>query len=263
LKVFLITILFTLFAGVFAHGQDVIVRKNGEEIKARVEQILDTEIKYRKADNLTGPIYSIKKADVFMIKYENGTKDVFTEQPVISSAENTPAKKITFTDKDLQHARNACILGGVLVVPILGLGITSGAIDDNPGLTIPMGAVATLIGAIGIPVVAHMAGKTRIATGVEGNPGLRLAGWIGYGLALSDACVILGLAAGGANTSGGPTYSVAALGSIASIIMAIDANQTVGQAKSLKTSASVQPTFGSIRDFQGKQYPVMGFRINF
>ena len=80
---------------------------------------------------------------------------------------------------------------------------------------------------------------------------------------MSDACVILGLAAGGANTSGGPTYSVAALGSIASIIMAIDANQTVGQAKSLKTSASVQPTFGTIRDFQGKQYPVMGFRINF
>jgi hypothetical protein len=262
-KICLVTLLFTFLTGAFVHGQDIIVQKNGEEIKAKVDQVLDTEIKYRKADNLTGPLYSLKKAEVFMIKYENGTKDIFTEQPVISSAQKTPVKKISITDKDLQPARNATILGGALIIPILGLGITSGAIDDNPGLTIPMGAVATIIGAIGIPVVAHMAGKTRNATGVEGNPGLRLAGWIGYGLALSDACVILGLAAGGANTSGGPTYSVAALGSIASVIMAIDANQTVGQAKSLKMTSSIQPTFGIIRDSQGKQYPAMGFRINF
>jgi hypothetical protein len=263
LKICLVTLLFTFFTGAFVHGQDIIVQKNGEEIKAKVDQVLDTEIKYRKADNLSGPLYSVKKADVFMIKYENGTKDVFGDQPVVSYAEKTPVKKINFSDKDLQPAKNATLLGELLVIPILGLGITSGAIDDNPGLTIPMGAVATIIGAIGIPVVAHMAGKTRNATGVEGNPGLRLAGWIGYGLALSDACVILGLAAGGANTSGGPTYSVAALGSIASIIMAIDANQTVGQAKSLKMTSSIQPTFGTIRDFRGKQYPAMGFKINF
>jgi hypothetical protein len=263
LKICLITVLLTLFTGVLVRAQDVIVQKNGEEIKAKVEQILDTEIKYRKADNLTGPIYSVKKADVFMIKYANGTKDVFTGQPVVSSAQIAPVQKISFTDKDLQPAHNATILGGVLVIPILGLGITSGAIDDNPGLTIPMGAVATLIGAIGIPVVAHMAGKTRNATGVEGNPGLRLVGWIGYGLALSDACAVLGLAIGGANTSGALTYSVTALGSVASILFAIEANQTYGQAKSLKTSSSIQPTFGTIRDYQGKQYPVMGIKINF
>jgi hypothetical protein len=263
LKICLISALFTLFTGMLAHGQDIIVQKNGDEIKAKVEQVLDSEIKYRKFDNLSGPLYSIKKAEVFMIRYENGSKDVFGDQAVVVSPEKTPVKRISITDQDLRPARNATILGGALVIPILGLGITSGAIDDNPDMTIPMGAVATLIGAIGIPIVAHMAGKTRTNTGVEGNPGLRLAGWIGYGLALSDAVVILGLAIGGANTSGGPTYSVAALGSVASIIMAIDASQTYNQAKNLKVSSSIQPAFGTIRDNKGNQYPTVGIKINF
>ena len=263
LKICLVTVIFTLFTGLFARGQDVIVQKNGEEIKAKVEQVLDTDIKYRKADNPTGPVYSVRKADVFMIKYANGTKDVFTEQPGSTSPQKVPMQKLRFTEKDLQPARNATILGGVLVIPILGLGIPSGAIWDKPGLTEPLGAAATVIAAIGIPMVVHMSGKTRAATGVEGNPGLRIAGWIGYGLSLSDACVLLILGASGTTTSGGPTYSVVALGVATTIIMAIDASQTYGQAKSLKTSSSIQPTFGTIRDYQGKQYPVMGIKINF
>jgi hypothetical protein len=252
-----------IFSGLYAYGQDIIVKKNGDEIKSKVEQVLDTEIKYRKADNLSGPVYSVKKAEVFMIKYENGTKDVFENQPVVITPEKTQAKNITVTDMDLKPARNAAIIGTALVIPILGLGITSGAIYDNPELTIPMGAAATLIGAIGIPIVAHMASKTRDKTGVEGNPALRLAGWIGYGLALSDAVIILSLAVGGTDTSGGPTYSVAVLGSVASMLIALEANQTYKQGKSLKKTTSIQPTIGSVKDNMGHHYPTAGIRINF
>ena len=46
MKICLVTLLFTFFTGAFVHGQDIIVQKNGEEIKAKVDQILDTEIKY-------------------------------------------------------------------------------------------------------------------------------------------------------------------------------------------------------------------------
>jgi hypothetical protein len=64
-------ILFLLiFPGLSIKGQDIIVKRNGEEIKSKVEQVLDTEIKYRKAENPAGPVYSVKKAEVFMIKYE-------------------------------------------------------------------------------------------------------------------------------------------------------------------------------------------------
>lgn len=63
-------------------AQDVIVKTNGDEIIVKVTEITDVQIKYHKFDNLNGPVYNIDKSEVFMIKYENGTKDVFEKQDV-------------------------------------------------------------------------------------------------------------------------------------------------------------------------------------
>ncbi len=65
-----------------ASAQDIIILKTGEEIKAKVTEIGTTVVKYMKFDNQTGPVYAVDKTDVFMVKYENGTKDVFDYQPV-------------------------------------------------------------------------------------------------------------------------------------------------------------------------------------
>ena len=65
-----------------AFSQDIIVLKNGEEVKAKVSEIDMDAVKYKKFDNLAGPVYTLKKTEIFMIKYENGTKDVFGEQKV-------------------------------------------------------------------------------------------------------------------------------------------------------------------------------------
>jgi len=61
-------------------SQDIIYKINGEEIKAKVSEVDLTTIKYRRFDNPTGPIYTIKKSEVSKIKYENGTVDVFQEE---------------------------------------------------------------------------------------------------------------------------------------------------------------------------------------
>jgi len=79
MKKLLIIIISLLFFSVIK-AQDLIIQKNGDEIKAKVLEIDDVIIKYHKYENLTGPIYSIRKTEVFMIKYENGTKDVFGKQ---------------------------------------------------------------------------------------------------------------------------------------------------------------------------------------
>lgn len=92
---------------------------------------------------------------------------------------------------------------------------------------------------------------------------MRIASWVSYGLALGDAVVLIGLAIGDYDTSGGPTYAVAALGSIASILMALDANQTYSQAKKLKSLTSIQPTLGTVNDIFGNNYPTIGVRLNF
>ena len=61
--------------GLAAH--DVILKVNGDEIEAKVTDIGLTEIKYKRASNLTGPTYTLPISDIFMITYENGEKDVF------------------------------------------------------------------------------------------------------------------------------------------------------------------------------------------
>ena len=67
----------TLFA------QDVITLKNGDDIKAIVQEVGIDDVKYKKFDNPSGPNYTLKKAEIFMIRYENGSKDVFKETDVI------------------------------------------------------------------------------------------------------------------------------------------------------------------------------------
>lgn len=68
-------------------SQDMIVKKNAEELKAKVLEVTDSDIKYKKFDNQEGPTYTIKKAEVLFIKYQNGDKDVFN-QPA-TGAQNT------------------------------------------------------------------------------------------------------------------------------------------------------------------------------
>lgn len=70
-----------------AIAQDVIIFKNGEEKNVKVIEILPTEIKYKNFENLDGPLYAEEKAKIFMIRYENGQKDVFKD-----AAKETPAK---------------------------------------------------------------------------------------------------------------------------------------------------------------------------
>lgn len=74
---FLILVFFSFSLRVYS--QDVILQRDGSEIKAIVKEVLDDVIKYHKFENQTGPVYSIRKSEVFMITYKNGSKDVFKE----------------------------------------------------------------------------------------------------------------------------------------------------------------------------------------
>ena len=63
--------------GIGANAQDVITLKNGNEVEALVQEVEVEIIKYKKFENQTGPTYTVTKSEVFMIKYQNGEKDVF------------------------------------------------------------------------------------------------------------------------------------------------------------------------------------------
>lgn len=72
-----ITYLFVLLFTISASAQDLIITTNNEEISAKVEEIHLETIAYKKADNLSGPSYHIKKAQVLKITFENGQVETF------------------------------------------------------------------------------------------------------------------------------------------------------------------------------------------
>jgi len=74
---YLLTFTLGLLSLSFTYSQDVIVFHNGDMVDTKIMEISDSEIKYKKYDNLDGPLYIVLKKDIFMINYSTGEKDVF------------------------------------------------------------------------------------------------------------------------------------------------------------------------------------------
>jgi len=72
---------------------DVIILRNGDELQAKVKEVGYDEIRYVKCGFEDGPVYVVRKSTVFMLKYANGTKEVFQQnQP---RAEDNPTGSLT------------------------------------------------------------------------------------------------------------------------------------------------------------------------
>ena len=72
---------------------DTIVLKPGNVITGKVVEITPYEVRYKHCSNLEGPVLVINKADVFVIKYPNGTRDYFTPVYTAPAATNNAVKK--------------------------------------------------------------------------------------------------------------------------------------------------------------------------
>ena len=68
---------------------DVIVMRNGDEVKAKVSEVTSAVIKYKRCDLVDGPLYTVNKSEVFMIRYPNGTKEVMPEPTTIRNNNNS------------------------------------------------------------------------------------------------------------------------------------------------------------------------------
>lgn len=81
------TLIALLFATQQLLAQDLIVKTDKTEIKSKVLEITNEVIKYKKFEMPDGPIYNINKTEVFMILYQNGTKEYIEQKskPVVDS----------------------------------------------------------------------------------------------------------------------------------------------------------------------------------
>ncbi|MDC6470880.1 NINE protein, partial [Flavobacteriales bacterium] len=55
---------------------DELIMMDGTEISAKILEITTNEIKYKKCDNIDGPIFTKTLSSVFKIKYSNGTSQL-------------------------------------------------------------------------------------------------------------------------------------------------------------------------------------------
>jgi len=81
-KYFIIALIALLCSANALHAQDIIVLKNGSELRAIVLRITSTEVKFKMYHDSSEATYGMENAKISMIKYEDGTKYIFrNEQP--------------------------------------------------------------------------------------------------------------------------------------------------------------------------------------
>lgn len=74
-QIFFSVLILLLLSNVYA--QDIITKKTGEDIQSKIIEVGHDEVKYKKFDFQDGPTYTLLKSEIFLIRYENGTKDIF------------------------------------------------------------------------------------------------------------------------------------------------------------------------------------------
>ena len=121
MKNILLFILFVCSSNII-NAQDTLSMRSGETILVKVIEVGTSEVKYKKLDNLNGPIFSILKSDLFIIKYENGTGDDFSSIKKIEE-NNFSALDASFQGKlDAQKFykgnKNGAIAGILALIPI-------------------------------------------------------------------------------------------------------------------------------------------------
>lgn len=123
---------------------DLIIFKDGSEVSAKVSEITSTEVKYKKCEMEDGPNYVVKKSELFMIKYANGTREVFkNETPQKPVYENNTRSQVNGPQKNHPYAILALVFGilGIYPLTIIGsilaiifAGMAIKKIRENPEL---------------------------------------------------------------------------------------------------------------------------------
>lgn len=98
-------ILFVLFT-IQLSGQDFIILKNGDEIKAKVLEINNSSIDYKKFTNVNGPTYHLNKSEIFMIKYESGDKDIFNANNTTTTTKISPQTDVIVKESPNEFVYN-------------------------------------------------------------------------------------------------------------------------------------------------------------
>lgn len=71
-----------------AFSQDIIVKKDGSRIDAKVTEVSETSVKYLLPDNPDGPVYSVSTNSISTITYKNGRVENYNNNSVTEQQDN-------------------------------------------------------------------------------------------------------------------------------------------------------------------------------
>ena len=75
----IIMLLLFFYTASLAFSQDILMTKSKGELKVKVLEVSQTELRYKKLDNMEGPVFILPMTDITAIQYENGVRQVFNE----------------------------------------------------------------------------------------------------------------------------------------------------------------------------------------
>ena len=94
-----------------------IIKTDGEEIEVIIVKVGAERIRYKKCDFQNGPTRTIRKEDIFMIKYADGTKEMMTDIEALKKNQ----KPIETTANQNKNKSNQNWAMGYLIGLLLGL----------------------------------------------------------------------------------------------------------------------------------------------
>lgn len=82
-------LLFSVFSS-YCMAKDVIVTKDAQQIEAKITEVSESEVKYKKASNPNGPTFVMSTDKIATVVYENGEIQTFQPQAVEVNQEKDP-----------------------------------------------------------------------------------------------------------------------------------------------------------------------------
>ena len=118
-KLFTLALTLLCMAWVYAADNvDIIIKTNSEKIEALIQEVSDTEIKYKKANNPNGTLFIISLDEVATIIYANGEVQAIdyqkptqqTEEAAPQQTQNRPNYGYYFSDDQMRREGNIYFL---------------------------------------------------------------------------------------------------------------------------------------------------------
>ena len=156
-KIFIVCCMMCMTSN-YVFSQDLIVKRDGSVIQAKVTKVGTSEVEYKKWNNQDGPQYSIAVADILAINYKNGEKETFDN---VNVGQNEHAVASPATISEASQRRNEDIINQVntfnpeyvgkntnkacaRVMCIMGISEDSQLVNDDIEITPVLGIISTL-----------------------------------------------------------------------------------------------------------------------